>query len=312
MVKKVFLPNGIATDGAEYLTSRGYELVNGTGRDIATMIAEGKDADAILIGTQPFTKEVMDAMPNLKIIARNGVGYDSVDLEAASAKHIYTTITPNALSDSVAETTVTMILSLAKNFYNDSANMRADNWNYRKAHQGVDLKGKTIGILGYGRIGRLVISHLEGFGVHFLVYDPFAKSVETGKLVSREELFSQSDFISVHLPLLPDTKGSISTAEFKQMKKTARIVNLARGPIIDQPALIEALQNGEIAGAGLDVYDQEPLPMDSPLFKLENVELTPHIASNTVETRDRMAVDAASEIDRVLSDEKPQWPVNKF
>lgn len=312
MTKKVFLPNGIADDGKEYLQARDYELIMGTGRDEETMIKEGKDADAILVGTQTMSERVMSAMPNLQVIARNGVGFDGVDIDVATKRKIYTTITPQALSESVAESTVTMILALAKNIYNDSYQMRQGNLDYRKTHQGIDLKNKTVGILGFGRIGQMVASMLQVFGVNILIFDPHASDVEFGELVSRETIFEKSDIITIHLPLVDGTRGSISTHEFESMKSTAMIVNLARGPIIDTDALVTALRTNEIAAAGLDVFDEEPLAMNSPLFELENVLVTPHIASNTVETKNRMAVDAASEIDRVLQGKKPKWAVNQF
>ncbi|CUS25399.1 D-3-phosphoglycerate dehydrogenase [Paucilactobacillus oligofermentans DSM 15707 = LMG 22743] len=196
--------------------------------------------------------------------------------------------------------------------YNDSYQMRQGNWDYRKTHQGIDLKNKTVGILGFGRIGQMVAAMLQVFGVNILIFDPHASDVEFGELVSRETIFEKSDIITIHLPLVDGTRGSISTHEFESMKSTAMIVNLARGPIVDTDALVTALRTNEIAAAGLDVFDEEPLAMNSPLFELENVLVTPHIASNTVETKNRMAVDAASEIDRVLQGKKPQWAVNQF
>lgn len=312
MTKKIFLPNGIADTGKDYLSSKGYDLVFGTSRDEDKMIEEGKDADAILVGTQKFSDKVISAMSNLKIIARNGVGYDSVDVASATEHKIYVTITPQALSESVAETTVTVLLDLAKNIYNDSYNMRKGNWTYKKAHQGHDLSNKTVGILGFGRIGQKVARLLKAFGMNILIFDPATKSSELGEVVSRDELFAQSDFITIHLPLIEATKNSIGTKEFDAMKSSAFLINLARGPIVNHDDLVTALGNNKIAGAALDVFDQEPLPESDALFDLDNVLLTPHIASNTVETRNQMALDAASEIDLVLSGKNPKWAVNKF
>lgn len=312
MADKVLLPNDISAAGKDLLTAAGLEVIVGSGRERETMMAEGKDAYAVLIGTQKFDGELMDAMPNLKVIARNGVGYDSVDVAAATARGIYVVNTPQALSDSVAETTVTELLAISKNLYADSEALRAGDWNFKRTHPGRDLTGKTVGILGYGRIGQLVAKKLAGFDVKVLVVDPFAKPAAGIEIVDRERLFKEADYITLHLPALPETTHSIGKAEFDLMKDSAFLINLARGAILVEADLVEALTNGKIAGAALDVFENEPLPADSPLLQAPNVLLTPHMASNTVETLARMAVDAASGIVAVHNGEKPQWAVNKL
>lgn len=312
MADKVLLPNDISAAGKELLTAAGLEVIVGSGRERETMMAEGKDAFAVLIGTQKFDGELMDAMPNLKVIARNGVGYDSVDVAAATARGIYVVNTPQALSDSVAETTVAELLAISKNLYADSAALRAGDWNFKRTHPGRDLQGKTVGILGYGRIGQLVAKKLAGFDVKVLVVDPFAKPAAGIEIVDRERLFKEADYITLHLPALPETTHSVGKAEFDLMKDSAFLINLARGAILVEADLVDALVNGKIAGAALDVFENEPLPADSPLLQAPNVLLTPHMASNTVETLTRMAVDAASGIVAVYHGEKPQWAVNKL
>ena len=312
MTKQVYIPEDIAPVGKKFLTDKGYDVKVGTGTDEATILREGADADGIILRTSKFTKTIIDGLPNVKVIARHGVGFDNVDLKAATADKIWVTITPLANASSVAETTLTLLLMLAKNVRNDSLQMAAGNFDYKKTHKGMDLDGKTLGILGYGKIGKMLAEKVSGLNMKVLIYDPLVHTAERGELVSREEVLSQSDFISLHLPATAETKGTIGAAEFKQMKPTAYLMNIARGSIIDEPALIEALKAGEFAGAALDVYSQEPLPLDSPLFKMDNVLLSPHIASNTNETMDRMALHVAMEVDRVLSGEKPSWPVNKI
>ncbi|WP_373702345.1 phosphoglycerate dehydrogenase [Weissella soli] len=312
MADKVLLPNDISAAGKELLTAAGLEVIVGSGRERETMMAEGKDAFAVLIGTQKFDGELMDAMPNLKVIARNGVGYDSVDVAAATARGIYVVNTPQALSDSVAETTVAELLAISKNLYADSAALRAGDWKFKRTHPGRDLQGKTVGILGYGRIGQLVAKKLAGFDVKVLVVDPFAKPAAGIEIVDRERLFKEADYITLHLPALPETTHSVGKAEFDLMKDSAFLINLARGAILIEADLVDALVNGKIAGAALDVFENEPLPADSPLLQAPNVLLTPHMASNTVETLTRMAVDAAGGIVAVHHGEKPQWAVNKL
>ncbi|WP_312979070.1 NAD(P)-dependent oxidoreductase, partial [Leuconostoc falkenbergense] len=192
----------------------------------------------------------------------------------------------------------------------DAKAIHDDNWNYRKSHPGRDIEGKTVGILGFGRIGQQVAKKLSGFDVKVIAYDPFAKSTDSVSIVDRDTIFKTADYVMVHLPALPETEHSIGAAEFKMMKNDAYLINMARGVIIVESDLVAALKNNEIAGAALDVFEEEPLPVTNPLVSLENVLLTPHIASNTIETKARMAVDATNDIVRVLKGEQPEAAVN--
>lgn len=283
----------------------------GTGSDAKTILNEAKDADGIVLRTAKFGKEIINGLPNLKIIARHGVGFDNIDVEAATAAGKWVTNTPLANASSVAETATGLLLALAKNLKNNVNHMADGDFSYKATHKGIDLEGKTLGIIGYGKIGKMFAKKIQGLEMNVLVYDPFVSEVENGKLVSREELLKSSDFVSLHLPANDQTKGTFGEKELKMMKNSAYFMNLSRGSIVDEPALITALKSNEIAGAALDVYSQEPLPLDNPLFGLENVILTPHVASNTDETMDRMALHAAMEVGRVLSGEQPKWPVNR-
>lgn len=312
MTQQVYLPDDIPAVGKKILTDAGFDVIVGSGRDRDVMKKEGINANAVLIGTQTFDADIMDAMPNLKVIARNGVGYDAVDVEAATERGIYVVNTPKALSDSVAETAVLELLAISKNLYQDSKAIYDDNWKYRKTHPGRDVAGKTVGILGFGRIGQQVAKKLSGFDVKVIAYDPFAKSTDTVEIVDRDTIFKTSDYVMVHLPALPETEHSIGTAEFKMMKNDAYLINLARGIIIVESELVDALKNGDIAGAALDVFEEEPLPVTDELVSLENVLLTPHIASNTIETKARMAVDATQDIVRVLHGDQPKSAVNRL
>lgn len=309
MTKKVLIPDAVPAMGEQIIIDAGYEIINGSGRQSNQMMQEGHEASAVLIGTQPFTAEIMDAMPQLEVIARNGVGYDAVDVEEAHERGIKVVNTPTALTDAVAENTVAELLGIAKNLYWNSKSIYDGEWKYKKAHLGRDLSGKTIGILGFGRIGQAVAKKLQGFNVRLIAVDPKAQGNDDVSMVERDQLFEESDYILVHLPAMPATQHSIGAREFQMMKNDAVLINMARGSILVEDELVEALQQGIIGGAALDVFEEEPLPKDHPLTQFENVLLTPHIASNTVETKQRMAVDAAHDIVAVLSGNQPKFLV---
>lgn len=312
MTKKVYLPDDIPAVGKDILTAAGFEVIVGTGRQREIMKKEGAEANAVLIGTQTFDEDIMRAMLNLQVIARNGVGYDAVDIAAATRRGVYVVNTPKALSSSVAETAVAELLAISKNLYQNAKAIHEDNWDYRKQHPGRDVAGKTVGILGFGRIGQQVAEKLSGFGLHVIAFDPFAKSTDTVTIVDREMVFKKSDYVMIHLPAMPETIHSIGKTEFDMMKNDAYLINMARGNIIVTSDLVAALKNHDIAGAALDVFEEEPLPVSDPLVALDNVLLTPHIASNTVETKERMAIDAAHDIVRVLMGDQPVSSVNQI
>ncbi|WP_404996455.1 hydroxyacid dehydrogenase [Caldifermentibacillus hisashii] len=312
---KVLIPQDIAQEGKKYLLERGYEIKMGTGTDEATVIEEGKDADAILLRLSKINRTILASCPKLKIVARHGVGYDNVDTKAAEELGIWVTNTPMSNAKTVAETTMTLILAAAKNIFAVSNKMREGDFFYKNSHKGMDLEGKKLGLIGFGRIGKMVAKLASAFDMDILVYDPFIHSevlteFPNAKILDRDEVLKQADIVSLHLPSNEQTKNSIGEKEFNVMKESAYFINLARGEIVDEPALIKALQENKIKGAALDVYSQEPLPLDHPLCQLDNVILTPHIASNTEECMARMAVHAAMEIHKVLSGEQPSWPVN--
>jgi len=314
---QVFIPEDIAKIGKDYLLERGYEIKMGMGIDEATVIAEGKDADALILRLAPnVTRKVLESWPKMKVVARHGVGYDNVDIHAAEEMGIWVTNAPLSNANTVAEATITLILTIAKNIIRVNQEMYKGDFAYKNKHKGMDIGGKKLGILGFGRIGRLVAKKAEALDMQVLVFNrrvipAVAQEFPNVTIVTdRDEIFKEADFITLHLSSNEQTKHSIGEREFGLMKESAYLINLARGEIVDEPALIKALQNKEIRGAALDVFSQEPLPLDSPLFQLENVVLTPHIASNTVECMETMALHSAMEVHKVLSGEKPSWPVN--
>lgn len=310
MTKTVGIPSELAQAGKDYLTQHGLKTIELTDMSTAGIARQAAGVDGLILMTDPFGNDLANQLPNLKVIARHGVGYDNVDQDFWGQHDVWVTITPNANAATVAETTLAAMLDLSKNLTGQSLAMRQGDGAYKLAHLGFDLAGKTLGIMGFGRIGRALAQLVQSLKMRVLIYDPFVKESDLGQLVDRETLLREADVISLHMAVTPENKRGIGQREFELMKDTAVLINLGRGALVDQAALVAALRDHTIAGAALDVFDEEPLPLTSPFFALDNVLLTPHIASNTQEAMNRMAVDSASEVVRVLQGEAPQWPVN--
>jgi len=257
-------------------------------------------------------EEILQKAPKLKVVARYGVGYDDCDVEALTRHKVYLVHTPGVLSDAVADMTIALILACNRKLVQADKYVR-ERWAKeasRFSYYGVDLKGKTIGIIGLGRIGYEVAKRcVRGFDMKVIYYDIYPNEeaeIELGaERKSLEEVLRESDFVSIHVPLTPQTRGFIKEKHLRMMKKTAYLINTSRGSVIDQKALVKVLEEGAIAGAGLDVFEKEPVPLDDPLLKLDNVVLTPHIASLTREARQAMAICDAKNIVAVLKGEVP-------
>ncbi len=312
----VLIPQDIAAEGKKYLTDRGYEIRMGSGASIEAIKADVVDCDAILARTAPFPKEVIEAGKKLKVIARHGVGVDNIDCAAAAERGIWVTNAPESNSGSVAEYAVGMLIALARDSVRCDAAARAGDWEYRNRAKRCDLEGKTLGIVGAGRIGSLVARKARfGLDMKILAYDPFVKSVrdvpDAEIVTDIEYVFKNADFISLHLPALAETKKIVDRKLLGLMKPSAYLVNAARGEVVNEEDIYEFLKSGRIAGAGLDVLDPEPPRSDNPLLSLQNVILSPHTAALTAEATLRMALHAARCIDEVLSGKAPSWPVNK-
>ncbi|HUV07028.1 MAG TPA: hydroxyacid dehydrogenase [Spirochaetia bacterium] len=315
MAFKVLIPQDIAEEGKKYLRERGYEIKMGSGITVEAIREDVKDCDAILARTAPFPGEVLRAGKRLKVVARHGVGIDNIDVKTATELGIYVTNAPESNANSVAEHTVGLIVALAKGYLRFDREFRSGNFEIRNQLKGQDLEGKTLGIIGVGRIGRLVAKKaLKGFDMRVLGYDPYVTGVEElpelEVVTDWETPFRESDFITLHLPATADTRGIIGKKELGIMKSTAYLINAARGEIVNEEELIRALREKKIAGAGLDVFEKEPPEKNNPLLKMENVIATPHNAALTAECSIRMALHAAMGIDDVLSGRKPRWPVN--
>lgn len=315
MSYKVLIPQDIAIQGKEYLLERGYLIKMGSGATEEDLIHDVADCDAILLRTATVTRAVLEEAPSLKVVARHGAGYNNVDLEAAAELGIWVTNAPDSTTNSVAEFTIGAMIAAAKNTFLLSSKMKEGNFFYKNNHKGVDLIGKTLAIIGFGRIGREVArkAHLA-FDMKVIAYTPNVK-LETVPdyvtMVGWETAFSQGDFVSLHMPLTSSNRGMVDAGVFDRMKRTAYFINCARGEVVKEEDLIEAVRQEKIAGVFMDVFMQEPPAIDNPLLAMEQVIATPHMASNTEECMTLMAVQAASQIDLVLSGQTPTWPVNK-
>ena len=239
-------------------------------------------------------KDLIDLCPNLKVIVRGGAGLDTIDHEYAKSKGIAVMNTPLANSKSVAELAIGYMLMLARSLYAASATMKAEKWE-KKAFTGDEIGGKTLGLIGIGNIGREVAKRASAMEMTVIAYDPYVKDADGIKLVTLDELLAQSDYISLHLPKTKESTGMIGADQFAKMKNGVRIVNCARGGIVDENALYEALTSGKVAGAALDVFNEEP-PTDWKLAKLDNVIASPHIGAATKEAQARVGAEVAENL----------------
>jgi len=267
--------------------------------------------------TEGIDAEFMDAAGDgLRVIANMAVGYDNVDVEAAKERGIAVTNTPGVLDETTADTAFMLLLAAARRLGESERILRAGNWEWwgPKLFVGVDVWGKKLGIVGMGRIGQAVARRGKGFGMEILYHNRSRKEDAEKELDARhvelDELLVTADFVSIHTPLTDETQHLIGARELDKMKATAVLVNTSRGPVVDEEALADALADGHIFAAGLDVYENEPR-VHPKLLELENAVLAPHIGSGSAETRDRMAVLAAENIVAVLSGEGPKTLVNK-
>ena len=256
-----------------------------------------KNYDALVVrSATKVNKDIIAAADNLKVIGRAGVGLDNVDLEAATQKGIIVMNTPGGNTISTAEHTMSMIMALSRNIPQASSSTKKGEWK-RSKFMGVELYGKTLGIVGFGRIGKEVAKRCLSFGMRILAYDPFlSKEVAESIGVEVHELkdvLEAADYITVHTPLTDETKHMISSEEFAIMKKGVRIINCARGGIIDEQALVAAIKEGKVAAAALDVFEQEPVSPDNELLKLDNVVTTPHLGASTEEAQVNVAIEVA-------------------
>jgi len=275
------------------------------------VIATAQTADAILVREGPVTERVISALNQLKIIARYGVGVDNVDLEAARRHKIYVSIVPNYGNEDVSDHAIALLLACIRTLPIRDKNVRSGRFETDITDDIHRTTGRNLGIIGYGKIARVVHRKWKGFlPARVLIYDPLvgadAITKAGGEKVDLNTLLTEADYISIHAPLTPSTRHLINASALQQMKPTAIIVNTSRGAIIDTIALANMLKNGDIFAAGIDVFEEEPLPADHPLVELANVILTPHLAWYSKESTRDLQTGAAAEIRRVLSGQPPE------
>ncbi len=296
-MKKILVSDKLANDGINYLNEQADIQVHiQTGLNEDELCEIIGDYDALLIRSDTkVTKRVLQAAKNLKLVGRAGIGVDNVDIPAATEQGVIVMNTPDANATTTAELAIAHMFSLSRNLPVASRSVRDGKWERSKL-VGAEINHKTFAILGFGTIGRLAAKRAVGLGMHVIAYDPFVTPeifADCGaEPVGLDELIKKADYLSLHCPLMDKTRGIISSEQLKAMKKTAMIINCARGGLIDEAALYQALKNGEIAGAALDVYEQEP-PKDSPLFELDNIVFTPHLGASTREAQVAVSVEIA-------------------
>ncbi|MGC5171000.1 phosphoglycerate dehydrogenase [Microbacterium sp. DT81.1] len=290
-----------------------FEVRNVDGTDRPALLAALADASAVLVrSATKVDAEALAAAPALKVVARAGVGLDNVDIKAATTAGVMVVNAPTSNIISAAELTVGHILSLARRIPAAHASLSQGQWK-RSSFTGTELFEKTVGIIGLGRIGALIAARLNAFDMRVIAYDPYVTSARAQQLgvqlVGLDELVEQSDFITIHMPKTPETTGMIGAEQLKRMKPTAYVVNVARGGLIDEDALFSALTSGEIAGAGLDVFNSEP-PADKKLLDLPNVVVTPHLGASTEEAQEKAGVSVARSVRLALGGELVPDAVN--
>jgi len=310
---KVLAMDKVAEDGLKIIRDAGIEVDSKAGLSEDELIKIISGYDALIVRSETkVTPKVIEAGKNLKIVARAGVGVDNVDLPTATKNGVIVVNSPEGNTVAAAEHTWAMLLSMARMIPQAHAKLKTCVWD-KKSFKGVEVLNKTLGVIGLGKIGRRVVSYALGMGMKVIAYDPFvtldyAKSLGV-ELKSVEEVIKESDFITFHIPKTKDTAGMINAETIAKMKKGVRLVNVARGGIVDEKALYDALKSKHIAAAALDVFEKEPCD-SSPLFELENIVVTPHLGASTVEAQVNVAIDVAEQIVEVLKGGAARSAVN--
>lgn len=309
-MNKIVISHPLYRDGMALLEGKAEIVITNDG-DSDRILDSLIDADAYILRIGKIDRKAIERCEKLKVITRPGVGYDSVDVQAATERGIPVVLCPAANARAVAEHTVALLLACAKNIVESVNETKAGNFGIRNRYAAVDIVDKMLVVLGFGNIGRQVAKLCAALDMKVGVFDPFVKretAEEMGYVYFENMLdaLAAADFVSLHMPSMPSTRGMIAAEQFKAMKPTAFFLNAARGDVVNEPALIAALKNGEIAGAGLDVLVEEPFPADHPFMMMPNVVLTPHMAAQSQETVSKLVTMAAEGTLAVLRGEK--WP----
>jgi D-3-phosphoglycerate dehydrogenase len=300
--------HGFIQEEQEEFDQIGAELILAQAQEEKDLILSCKEADGLLNQYALLTRRVLENLPKCKVVSRYGVGVDSVDLRAATDLGIVVANVPDYCMDEVANQTIAMLLTLIRKtaFFNQK--IKSGQWDFHLGTPIYRTKGKTLGLIGCGKIGLEVARKISGFGVKVIAFDPYLQKTEGGvELTDFDTVLKKSDFISIHCPLNDSTRHLIGQKEFQKMEKRPIIVNTSRGPIIDETALIEALKEGRVSGAGLDVLEKEPPDPQSPLLKMDNVTLSPHVGFYSEESISELKRRTAKNVSDVL---KGRWPVS--
>jgi D-3-phosphoglycerate dehydrogenase len=297
---RIFVADDVSDKGLQPLRDAGFVVEKKTGLAPDALREALADSDGLVVRSETrVTPDLMDTARKLRVIGRAGVGVDNIDVPAATARGIVVMNAPDGNTITTAEHTLALLIALARNIPQANSSVKAAKWE-RKRFIGAELQGKTLGIIGLGRIGRAVAARARAFGMKIVGHDPFIAPDQARDLeiesASLDEVFSRADFLTVHTPLTSETRGLIGAQAFAKMKKGARIINCARGGLVDESALYQAIKSGTIAGAALDVFEQEPPSPDHPLLGLEEVIVTPHLGASTTEAQEGVAVTVAEQM----------------
>ena len=298
---KILISDPVAPEAVKTMEQAGHQVDVKTELTPEDLLATIPEYDAIVVrSATKVTAAVIQAGTNLKVIARGGIGLDNIDVKEAEARGIEVVNTPAASSISVAELAIGHMFAVSRKIGFAHTNLREGNWVKKKC-KGVELYGKNLGVIGAGRIGREVMKRAIALGMKVLATDPDESVLPLLQemnvpLVALEELLPQSDYITLHLPLIPSTKNLLDTKEFGVMKKGVILINASRGGVVNEQALIKALEEGKVAGAGVDVFEKEPVDAENPLLHFDNVVLTPHVGASTVEGQFRVGMEVAQKV----------------
>jgi D-3-phosphoglycerate dehydrogenase len=310
---KILVCDPIAEDGVAILKNGGVDVDVKTGMPPDELKKAVSGYDALVVRSETkVTRDILEATSHLQVVGRAGVGVDNIDLEAATERGVVVVNAPTGNTTSAAEHAIALMFSLSRHIPAANASLKDGRWD-RKKFLGLELRGKTLGIVGLGQVGSEVARRARGLEMRVIAYDPFVSEERARALgvdlVTMDEILTESDFVTVHTTLSEGTKHLIGEDELGKMKPTARVINTARGGIIDEEALVKALNEGVIAGAAIDVFENEPIT-EHPLFGIDQVVVTPHLGASTAEAQERVAVDVAEQILDVLNGEPARWAVN--
>ncbi|HST52729.1 MAG TPA: phosphoglycerate dehydrogenase [Pyrinomonadaceae bacterium] len=297
---KIFVADDVNEGGLQPLREAGFKVEKRTGLKGDDLVEASRDADGLIVRSETkVTAQLLDTSARLRVIGRAGVGVDNIDVAAATQRGVVVMNAPDGNTMTTAEHTLALLLALARRVPQGNASLKAGRWD-RKKYVGTEIRGKTLGVVGLGRIGRVVASRALGFEMKVVAFDPFVAPEQLRdteiELAPLEEVFARADFVTVHTPLTPETRGIIGAREFALMKKGVYVINCARGGLVDERALSDALKEGKVAGAALDVFEDEPPPSGHPLVALDEVVSTPHLGASTKEAQEGVAVTVAEQM----------------